>query len=70
MASSTSPEADSLLAALRSGGTLLTDDLVTRETAQQRNVPVTGSIDPLILCVESEATARQTVDLWLDARRM
>lgn len=62
-------EAESLLAALGSGGTLATDDLAAREIAQQRTVPVTGSIGLLVLCVESEQIDRVTADEWLDTWR-
>lgn len=59
-------EAESLLVAIERHGTLATDDLAAREIADQRDVPVTGSIGLLVLGVESAHLDRDTADEWLD----
>jgi len=62
-------EADSLLGAIERCGTLATDDLAARKMAAQRDIPVTGSIVLLVLCVESEYIDHNTADEWLDTWR-
>ena len=62
-------EADSLLGAIERCGTLATDDLAARKMAAQRDIPVTGSIGLLVLCVESEYIDHNTADEWLDTWR-
>jgi predicted nucleic acid-binding protein len=62
-------EADSLLQAIEHHGTLATDDLAARTVADQRDVPVTGPIGLLVLCVESAHLDRHTADEWLDTWR-
>ena len=37
--------------------------------AAQRDIPVTGSIGLLVLCVESEYIDHNTADEWLDTWR-
>lgn len=62
-------EAESLLWAIEHRGTLATDDLAARTIADQRGVPVTGSIGLLVLGVESGHLDRATADEWLDTWR-
>lgn len=62
-------EAESLLGAIEHGGTLATDDLAARRVADQRDVPVTGSIGLLVLGVELDHIDRNTADDWLDTWR-
>lgn len=62
-------EAESLLSAIEHRGTLATDDLAARKVANQRDVPVTGSIGLLVLGVESGYLDRNTADEWLDTWR-
>ncbi len=62
-------EAESLLGAIEHGGTLATDDLAARKIADQRDVPVTGSIGLLVLGVESGRIDHDTADEWLDTWR-
>lgn len=62
-------EAESLLAAIEHAGTLATDDLAARRVADQRGIPVTGSIGLLVLGVESGQIDRTTADEWLDTWR-
>jgi predicted nucleic acid-binding protein len=62
-------EAESLLGAIEHRGTLATDDLAARTVADQRDVPVTGSIGLLVLGVESAYLDRETADEWLDTWR-
>ena len=62
-------EAESLLGAIEHRGTLATDDLAARKVADQRDVPVTGSIGLLVIGVESGHIDRYTADGWLDKWR-
>ena len=62
-------EAESLLGAIEHRGTLATDDLAARKVADQRDVPVTGSIGLLVLSVESAYLDRDTADKWLGTWR-
>lgn len=62
-------EAESLLAAIEHDGTLATDDLAARKVADQRDVPVTGSIGLLVLGIEHDHIDRETADEWLDTWR-
>jgi predicted nucleic acid-binding protein len=62
-------EAESLLGAIEHGGTLATDDLTARRLADDRSVPVTGSIGLLVLGVERGLIDRETADAWLDTWR-
>lgn len=62
-------EAESLLLAIEHSGTLATDDLAARKMAEQRDVPVTGSIGLLVIGVESGLLNRETADEWLDTWR-
>lgn len=62
-------ESESLLGAIEHSGTLATDDLAARKVADQRDVPVTGSIGLLVLGVESAHLDRDTADEWLDTWR-
>jgi predicted nucleic acid-binding protein len=59
-------EAESLLLTIEHRGTLATDDLAARTVADQRDVPVTGSIGLLVLGVESGPLDRSTADEWLE----
>lgn len=62
-------EAASLLGAIEYSGTLATDDLAARGVADQRDVPITGSIGLLVLGVERDHIGRDTADEWLDTWR-
>lgn len=62
-------EAESLLGAIEHRGTLATDDLAARKIAEQRDVPVTGSIGLLVLGIESDHIDHSTADEWLDTWR-
>jgi predicted nucleic acid-binding protein len=62
-------EAESLLGAIEHSGTLATDDLAARKIADQRGVPVTGSIGLLVLGVEAAHLDCDTADEWLDTWR-
>ena len=62
-------EAESLLEAIEHRGTLATDDLAARKVADQRDVPVTGSIGLLVLGIESDHLDGDTADEWLDTWR-
>lgn len=62
-------EAESLIGAINHDGTLATDDLAARRVADEREVPVTGSIGLLVLGVECDHIDRDTADEWLDAWR-
>jgi predicted nucleic acid-binding protein len=62
-------EAESLIGAIEYGGTLATDDLAARGIANEREVPITGSIGILLLGVESGHIDRSTADAWLDVWR-
>jgi predicted nucleic acid-binding protein len=62
-------EAASLRTAIEYSGTLATDDLAARKIANQRDVPVTGSIGLLVLGVKAGHLDRDTADAWLDTWR-
>jgi len=62
-------EAESLFGAIEHCGTLATDDLAARKIADQRDVPVTGSIGLLVLGVESDHLDRDTAGEWLETWR-
>ena len=62
-------EAESLLGAIEQRGTLATDDLPARKIANQRDVPVTGSIGLLVLGVKSDQLDHNTADEWLETWR-
>lgn len=62
-------EAESLLGTIEHGGTLATDDLAARRLADDRSVPVTGSIGLLVLGVERGLIDRETADAWLETWR-
>ena len=62
-------EAESLLGAIERRGTLATDDLAARKIADQRDIPITGSIGLLVLGVRSDQLDHTTVDEWLETWR-
>ncbi|WP_246986003.1 hypothetical protein [Halorientalis marina] len=62
-------EADALRGAVEHDGTLATDDLAARRLADDRDVPVTGSIGILVLGIERGHIDRETADEWLDTWR-
>lgn len=62
-------EAESLRCALERNGTLATDDLAARRTADDLSVPVTGSVGILVFAVERRYIDRSTADSWLDTWR-
>lgn len=62
-------EAEALASALEQGGTLATDDLAARRLADERDVPVTGSIGILVLGIERGHIDSETADEWLDTWR-
>lgn len=62
-------EAESLLGAIEHDGTLATDDLAARRLADERSVPVTGSIGLLVVGVERGHADRETADSWLETWR-
>jgi predicted nucleic acid-binding protein len=47
---------------VRRQGLLATDDLDARRIAQQQNVPLTGTIGILILCVRRGCLSREEAD--------
>lgn len=62
-------EAESILGVIEHGGTIATDDLAARRVADERDLPVTGSIGLLVLGVERGRIDRSTADDWLDTWR-
>jgi len=62
-------EADALRGALEHHGTLATDDLAARRLADDRDVPVTGSIGILVLGIERGHIGSETADEWLETWR-
>jgi len=62
-------EAESILGVLAHGGTAATDDLAARRVAENREVPVTGSIGLLVLGVKRGQIDGDTADSWLDTWR-
>lgn len=62
-------EAESLLAAIERDGTLATDDLAARRLADERTIPVVGSIGLLVLGVEQGRIDEATADGWLETWR-
>jgi predicted nucleic acid-binding protein len=62
-------EAEALRGALEHHGTLTTDDLAARRLADERDVPVTGSIGILVLGIELGHIGSETADEWLDTWR-
>lgn len=62
-------EADALRGAVERDGTLATDDLAARRLADERDVPVTGSIGILVLGIERGDIDSETADEWLDTWR-
>lgn len=64
-----SGEAESILLAIESKGTVATDDLAARKIADDRDVPVTGSIGLLVLGVNTGHLDRTVANEWLDTWR-
>jgi predicted nucleic acid-binding protein len=66
-------EAYALSAASVEDGTLATDDLAAREIADERGIPVTGSIGLLIRLVRRDAftvdEADAVLERWIEASR-
>ena len=62
-------EAEALRAAIEHDGTLATDDLAARRLANDRGVPVTGSVGLLVLGIERERIDSDTANEWLDTWR-
>lgn len=62
-------EAESLLVAIRHGGTLATDDLAARRLASDHGVGVTGSVGLLVLGIEQDALDVTIADQWLETWR-
>lgn len=62
-------EAQALLGAISSGGTLATDDLAARQLATDEQVDVTGSVGLLALGVSQGNVTMETADQWLDTWR-
>lgn len=62
-------EAESMLGVIKHGGTLSTDDLAARRVAEQRGIPVTGSVGLLVLAVERDHLDRTKADEWLETWR-
>lgn len=62
-------EADSVRAAIESGGTLATDDATARTVARGHDVDVTGSIGLLVIGIKRRVLDVETADLWLDTWR-
>ncbi|QSW99017.1 hypothetical protein [Haloterrigena alkaliphila] len=62
-------EAESLLAVIERDGTLATDDLAARRVADERTIPVVGSVGLLVLGVEQGRIDEATADGWLETWR-
>ena len=62
-------EADSVRAAIESGGTLASDDSAARRTARDHEVDVTVSIGLLVVGIQRGALDVETADRWLDTWR-
>lgn len=62
-------EAEAFRGAVEYDGTLATDDLAARRLADERDVPVTGSIGILVLGIERGHIDSETADKWLDTWR-
>lgn len=62
-------EAEAFRGAVEYDGTLATDDLAARRLADERDVPVTGSIGILVLGIERGHIDSETADEWLDTWR-
>jgi predicted nucleic acid-binding protein len=58
-------EAEALRGAVERDGTLATDDLAARRLADERDVPVTGSVGILVLGIERGHIDSETADEWL-----
>lgn len=62
-------EAEALVIAGETGGTLATDDVAAREFADVRDVPTTGSVGLLASGVHRDLLSIETADEWLDTWR-
>lgn len=62
-------EAEALVIAERTGGTIATDDMAARELADVRGVPTTDSIGLLASGVHRDLLSVDTADEWLETWR-
>lgn len=62
-------EAQALLGAISSDGTLATDDLAARRLAADEQIDVTGSVGVLAVGISRGSVTVETADEWLDTWR-